>query len=175
MSTTNLARYQADLEALLELANDMALDIGLEGKTNKTKAETTAHSKIIGTFRKKYQRWYTEAHAVVRQLAPYRLKEFEELYLPDGKRKHIGMQTYRIQDWLNGITFRSATDLDARVITAMLFQTQEHILESVQSRFESSLHDIKQIMQAEVFDSEIDSARELKRCKFLRAAGAIVE
>ena len=47
------------------------------------------------------------------------------------------------------------------------------ILRSANSRFESSLFDIKQILQAHLFDSELDAARELSKNGFLRAAGAI--
>jgi len=41
------------------------------------------------------------------------------------------------------------------------------------SRFESVLFDIKQLVQADLFDSEIDTARELLKKGFDRAAGAI--
>lgn len=47
------------------------------------------------------------------------------------------------------------------------------ILKSVQSRFESSLFDIRQLAQADLFDSELDAAKELAKNKFSRAAGAL--
>ena len=40
-------------------------------------------------------------------------------------------------------------------------------------RFESSLFSIHQILQADLFDSEIDGAEELAKSKFTRAAGAV--
>jgi hypothetical protein len=43
----------------------------------------------------------------------------------------------------------------------------------VKARFESSLFDIRQLVQADVFDSELDAAKELARKKFGRAAGAL--
>lgn len=55
----------------------------------------------------------------------------------------------------------------------MLFKTQTEILESVKSQFESSLHDIAQLIRAELFDSELDAARELTKNGFLRGAGAV--
>lgn len=55
----------------------------------------------------------------------------------------------------------------------MQYKTQLEILESVQSRFDSSLHDIAQLVRADLFDSELDSARELANSGFLRGAGAI--
>lgn len=44
---------------------------------------------------------------------------------------------------------------------------------SLKKRFESSLYDIKQLVQADMMDSEIDSAKLLLKNGFLRAAGAI--
>jgi hypothetical protein len=53
------------------------------------------------------------------------------------------------------------------------FQQQLAILKSVSTRFESSLFDIRQLVQADLFDSELDAARELVKHGFLRGAGAI--
>jgi hypothetical protein len=58
-------------------------------------------------------------------------------------------------------------------IVSMQFHTQLEVLGSVQSRFESSLHDIAQLVRADLFDSELDSARELTKNGFLRGAGAV--
>ena len=53
------------------------------------------------------------------------------------------------------------------------FEQQYYIVKSLKHRFDSSLYDIKQLLQADVFDSEIDSAKELCKKGFYRAAGAI--
>ncbi len=50
---------------------------------------------------------------------------------------------------------------------------QLSILMSIKSRFESSLFDIKQILQADLFDSELSAAKELVKNGFLRGAGAM--
>lgn len=55
----------------------------------------------------------------------------------------------------------------------MKFQTQFMILKSVQVKFESSLFDIKQLLQADLLDSEIDSSKELLKNGYLRASGVI--
>src|SRR5690606_2284536 len=47
------------------------------------------------------------------------------------------------------------------------------ILKSAQARFESTLLDIRQLVQADLFDSELDAATELVKKGFLRAAGAV--
>ena len=53
------------------------------------------------------------------------------------------------------------------------FRQQLAILKAVNARFESSLFDIRQLVQADLFDSELDTARELAKNKFSRVAGAV--
>jgi hypothetical protein len=178
--STNLDRFKDDLKKLVSLGHEMNLDLTCrsmqEGNRLEAKYEEAA-KKIKGSFEKNYQRWYTESHAVIKQLLSDRLAEFTNLYQPDTKRKQIDGVTFRIQDWLTGS--RSAKDLYGKqyfndfAIVSMQFHTQLEILESVQSRFESSLHDIAQLVRADVFDSELDSARELAKNAFLRGAGAV--
>jgi hypothetical protein len=55
----------------------------------------------------------------------------------------------------------------------LTFSVQLEILKSVEARFESSLFDIRQLVQADLFDSELDTARELLKKGFLRPAGVV--
>jgi hypothetical protein len=181
--TTNFARYKSDLENLVKLGESMELDLSLRnlGEKGTLNSEQKAVAKKFnGTFEASYQKWYTESLAVIRQLIPDRLIEFEQLYKGDGKRRGIDINTYHIQDWLNGV--RAATKsmhssgekhFNDSVIVSMRFKTQLAILGAVERRFESTLFDIKQLVQADLFDSEIDAARELAKRGFLRAAGAV--
>ena len=100
------------------------------------------------------------------------------MYKGEGKRREISSSTYHIQDWLNGVRagtnrYTSEKHYDDFAIVSMPFMTQLGILQAVEKRFESSLFDIKQLVQADLFDSELDSSRELAKHGFLRAAGAI--
>ena len=56
---------------------------------------------------------------------------------------------------------------------AITFEQQLAILRSAEARFTSSLFDIRQMMQADVFDSEIEAAEELAKKNFTRASGAM--
>jgi hypothetical protein len=179
--TTNLSRYKADLEKLIKLGDSMDLDLTLrymldEGKLDQEKKKVA--EKLKGTFESNYQRWYTESHALIRQLIPDRLAEFEQLYKGDGKRRETNSSTYQIQDWLNGVragvnAYTEEKYYNDFAIVSMRFRTQLDILKAVQSRFESSLFDIRQLVRADLFDSELEAARELAKCGFLRAAGAV--
>ena len=95
----------------------------------------------------------------------------------DGRRQHISPDNFNIQDWLNGVGFDlyfgSKEIFDNFTSMSMRFFNQLDILKSVEARFSSSLFDIKQFVQADFFDSELDAARELATHGFLRAAGAV--
>lgn len=52
-------------------------------------------------------------------------------------------------------------------------EQQVYILKSARARLSSSLFDIKQLVAADLFDSELDAARSLAKGGFLRAAGAM--
>lgn len=176
---SNLDKYKGDLKRLIDfgktLRRAMAVptldqlddsELKLLGYSVKTEvAEFTG--KEIFCF--SYQRWYTEASAVVRQLIPDRIDEFEELYRGEGRRKNLSIKSFTIQDWLNGIRFQQ----DGFDLVTMRFHNQVEILSAAQGRFESMLFDIRQMLQADLFDSELDSARELTKHGFLRGAGAI--
>lgn len=177
---SNLDKYKDDLDALVKLGERMELDLTfryLADQGELGEDEKAAAKKIKDTFESEYQRWYTESGVVIKQLIPDRFVEFEHLYKGGGRRKNVNSSTYSVQDWLNGI--RSGTNqLGKKVFddfagVTMRFKTQLAILKSVESRFTSTLFDIRQLVQADIFDSELDEARELLKHKFVRGAGAI--
>lgn len=177
---SNLDKYKTDLESLVQLGEKMDLDLNFRHIKDQNelddKLQDTA-KKVKGSLEKEYQRWYTESCAVIKQVLPDRLAEFEQLYKGDGKRKEINSSTYNMQDWLNGIRAGSndygENIYDDFVIITMRFRTQLAILRSLETRFESTLFDIRQFVQADLLDSELDAASELIKHGFLRGAGAI--
>ena len=80
--TSNLDKYKADLDNLLKLGHSMAADLSFRHQIKQgslKKENEPIARKIEGTFESEYQRWYTEAVAVIKQLLPDRLAEFEHL------------------------------------------------------------------------------------------------
>jgi len=53
------------------------------------------------------------------------------------------------------------------------FRQQLAIVKAAKSRFDSSLFEIRQLVQADLFDSELAAAEGLNKYKFARAAGAL--
>ncbi len=127
-----------------------------------------------GAFGVDYQSWYSECIAFLKQILPDRLQEFKALYERPANRKEVSYVNYVIADFLIGLQTSRGGDIVAdRKSAVPKFQNQIAILTAASTRFVSSLYDIKQLVQADLFDSELDAVRELLRKKFLRAAGAI--
>ncbi|HUD48858.1 MAG TPA: hypothetical protein VMR33_18640 [Candidatus Baltobacteraceae bacterium] len=182
--STNLDRFKSDLSKLTDLGREMNLDLLYRNQHLLQPEERTFDQyqqglaeKIKFSFESNYQRWYTEAYAVLKQLIPNRLAEFVQLYLGDAKRKTIDIMTYRIHDWLNGVRCGAdstgAKQSNEFSVIARQFHTQLKILAAAEGRFESSLFDITQLVRADFLDSELDVARELAKSGFLRGAGAL--
>ncbi len=175
--TTNLDRYRKDLDRLLktgtvltEALYYMCRPEEFEETIKKHYADKTKdYLKKLPKFGTAYQSWYSEAKSLIKQLLPDRLNDFVGHYEAPKARKVINYATYRIEDCLLGLV--SGTVAQDGAINH--FQQQLGILDSVKSRFDSSLFDIKQLVQADLFDSELDAAQELLRQKFTRAAGAL--
>ena len=180
---SNLDRFKIDLEALVKRgeALQMAMQYECHGeefeKAVKRQLKTKAgeYLKAIPSFKKEYQRWYTEAQAVIRQIIPDRLADFIRHYEKPKARKSISYESYRIEDYLQSL---QVTGWGEEVIVNSKaaipqFDQQVAILEAARARFESSLLDIRQVLQADLFDSELNAAEHLAKFKFLRAAGAL--
>ncbi|CAB3849865.1 hypothetical protein LMG26858_01649 [Achromobacter anxifer] len=131
--------------------------------------------KALPDFFSAYQSWYSESLTLIKQLLPERLADFIRLYEKPKGRKEVGFENYRIEDALQGLRVtRLQTEVIADAGSAMPHLRQQvAILNSLKGRFESSLYDIRALVQADLFDSELDAARELLKHKFTRAAGAI--
>ena len=89
-------------------------------------------------------------------------------------RKDITYDNYRIEDYLQGLNVTRGIDKVVGPDAALpQFAQQVAIVEAAQVRFESSLFEIRQLVQADLLDSEIGAAEELAKHKFVRASGAL--
>jgi len=174
---SNLSKYKSDLQHLIDkgrlLYYGMALDLDIGDDKSKKELKALAKEIKIPSFKQEYETWYSEAQQVIKQIIPDRLNDFIKLYKEE-KRKEITYLTYTISDYMIGLrTSRFGETVADSSAAFPKFEQQLNILKSAEQRFESSLFDIKQILQAEIFDNELDSARELLKKGFIRAAGAV--
>jgi len=175
---SNISKYQNDIKKLIQQGQN--LHYGLynefykEYKTEIDKLDKDVQERIKkNTFKDKYNSWYNESLAVIKQLMPERLEDFVTYYkLP--KRKEYTYETYTISDYLIDLVITRGSEYVFKPSSIInKFNQQYQILKSLETRFNSSLYDIKQLLQADLFDSEIDAAKELNKKGFYRAAGAI--
>lgn len=175
---SNITKYQKDLKSLIKRGH--SLYYGLynefykEYKTEISKLDKDVQELIkSSSFKDRYNSWYNESLVVIKQLMPERLEDFIAYYkLP--KRKEYTYETYTISDYLVGLVLTRGSQFVFKPSSIIKkYDQQYQILKSLESRFDSSLFDIKQLLQADLFDSEIDAARELCKKGFYRAAGAI--
>jgi len=131
--------------------------------------------KSLPDFRSTYQQWYSEALACISVVLPQRAIDFVSLYKPDKPRKEISYANYTISDYLRGVT-RTAYDGTTVVSTNAALppmQQQLTIVAAAKQRFKSALFDIRTLVQADLFDDELQAADELNRKGFQRGAGAV--
>ncbi len=178
----NIDRYKKDLDALTDKGGQLHYAMLHECSPQEfarvakeslgDKAEEFIQS--IPSFKDEYQPWYSEAKALVRQLLPDRLSDFTRYYEKPKSRKNITFENYTIEDYLQelNVTLGSSKVVgpDAAIPR---FSQQLSLVKSIGERFRSSLFDIRQLAQADLFDSELDAAKELAKNKFTRAAGAV--
>lgn len=178
---TNLTRYEKDVEALVDKGMRLFAAMGygrdaggfLESIRETLHDEESVQHVVTGllSFEAEYQIWYSEAIALIRQLLPGREADFRAYYEKPKSRKSVTRENYTIEDYLAGLVVAGQS---TRPIAAELrFRQQIGIVEAMRQRFRSSLFDIRQLVQADLFDSELDAATELVRSGFTRAAGAM--
>jgi hypothetical protein len=127
-----------------------------------------------GSFRYKYQSWYSKVSVIVEFLAPDRMKEFKSYYEIDPKRKSLGYGTYVIQDYFKGVgpDKYSYPNFDSLGQVLNCCVNQHSIVQSVIDRLDTSLHDIRGTIYGEILDDELQAASTLRKIN-LRAAGAL--
>ena len=182
----NADRYEKDLNALVSkgwvLYNSIQHACFPQEFAREVKSSLGDKAKefiqALPSFKDEYQPWYSEAKALVRQLLPDRLSDFTRYYEKPKPRKDITFENYTIEDYLQGLNVTKTAGLTSSKIVGPdaaipRFYQQLSIVKSIQRRLQSSLFDIRQLAQADLFDSELDTAKELAKNGFTRAAGAV--
>lgn len=151
-------------------------------ETAKKQLETLHQegSALVAAFAKKeesepfevgYQRWYSKALPLMKQLAADRYTEFQSYYMVDPKYAWFNTTAYVIQDYFRGR--ESLTDgFNARKETARGFKSQLAILKSVADRLSWMSLDTEDQAARSLQLAELEAARDLIKISE-RAAGAL--
>lgn len=180
-------RFEADLDRLItqgELLHDTLQHEFLRHEFDKMLAASfskKAGKKYVDNlpdFQSAYQAWYSEALALVKQTLPDRHKDFVSYYEYPRVRKNLDFGNYRIMDYLQGVVSSRGTGPYKKIIVdgsaaLLAFRQQLAIVKAARATLASTLLELTTILQADLFDSETDSAEALANAGFLRAAGAV--
>ena len=171
--STNLEIFKKELDELIDEGRNLYYSLALEFGNPTPEQKKKLKADELPVFSSNYEQWYSRAYIVIKQILPDRLDDFQKLYKNE-KRKEIDFLTYTISDCLLGLVTRLGGEVKSNGSAAIpKVEQQINILKSVKKKFESKLFEIIKIVQADLFDSELDSAKELLNNGFLRGAGAI--
>ena len=175
---SNLDKYKKEIDALIREGQWLEIGLRNEMKIAIPKSLISSFSEEHenkvkeATFKNKYQKWYNASLAAVKQLLPDRVGDFTSCYHLDIKKDKT-LTNYCIEDYILGLTL-TAFSKDANFgFIRRRFALQYQIVCSLADRLESSLFEIKQFVEADMFDNEVDAAETLAKRGFLRSAGAI--
>jgi len=148
---SNIEKYKKDIDSLIKKGEKILLHL----KNNRD----------LDWFRKEYEIWYSESLSLIKIVLPNRATDFERYYYQKGESclKDCIVYTSKFDDFLG----------DRAEESGIIFENQLGIVKSAKKRFDSSLFDIRQLVQADLFDSELDAARELNKKGFVRGSGTI--
>jgi hypothetical protein len=165
--TSNIDKYKNDIRKLIN--------------TGEAIFKKMKDNNNLAQLRQDYEMWYSESYAIIKIILPDRILDFSKMYYDDKKKE--GLKTYfqyTPSTIIKGNNYDFLDIGDSVVppkmidIAKSVFDSQIGILKSCEKRFESSLFDIKQLLQADIFESELEAARELNKKGFTRGAGAVV-
>ena len=114
-------------------------------------------------FGKVYQNWYSRAIKLVELLGQERLEEFTSYYRIDPKRKKLTIENYVIQDYIKGLVPAGDRKFDRAIVVELGIMNQVQILQSLESRIESILQDVTGHLLADIQDSELKVADQLRK------------
>lgn len=145
-----------------------------QGQLDPKSLEALKAKKIkLPSFSDEYDNWYSLAMRAVKQLLPDRYGDFMMQYRQD-KKKELNVSTYGISEYLIGIARTlGQTTIVGREAAIPRMRTQVAILAAAQQSLDKRLIDIRDTIQADLFDSELDAAGGLANLGFVRGGGAI--
>lgn len=155
-------RYAEALELLVERGKEMLREVMSSVETRRSASLTRTKLKYVPAFHDSYQAWYSEAQAVIKQTMRDRLDDFVAHYRSSDRKDRSQV----------GHLLRGNHGVSVYPGIAHLRQ-QVAIVEAARTRLGSSLYDIRELVRADLFDSELEAATELMKKGFLRSAGVL--
>lgn len=162
-----------EAEALAREGSDLYFALLLDTNDVPEATRKALENQKLPQFRLVYEDWYSKSLRLIRQVLPDRLDDFVLLYR-DPRRKEFDALTYTISDYLLRIQSTRGTRIVVGESAAVpKMERQAGIVRAAVASLRSHLVDLEVVLQADLFDSELEAANQLARHGFLRAAGAM--
>lgn len=132
--------------------------------------EDTASSLLVSNhlqFVSGYQTWYTRSSSVIKQLIPHRYEDFKQLYNAIDGHCNVVLDPH-----IFFLGDKTAPNKPNYLIMRDL-NKQIEICKSAVNSLGDRLAKMKSILQADIFNSELDAAMHLHKNGYLRAAGSV--
>ena len=162
-TSSQFDKFDRQLSELLHRGTRLQAALGVElgTSTDESLAATKTEQDALPDFGIDYESWYSEALRVIATVLPEREQDFRSQY----KAK----SSYALLDYLTNP--EDPFDHDALLMSRL--KNQRAILKAAGQILRSHLADIRGVLQADLFDSELDAATSLWKGGFYRGAGAM--
>jgi DNA-binding MltR family transcriptional regulator len=148
-------------------------------KQNETgkKKKNVENDEDFSSIQVSYNKWYTVTLPLIRLLAQERYEDFADFY-KSSKRKSNYYSTleYTISDYLNNdreMLKGAFNNFDEFDTFSIKFQNQLAILNACIENIDALLFNIENVLQYNMYKSELEAATDLLRNGFIRPAGAL--
>jgi hypothetical protein len=150
-----------------------------EGETKKRRMIVNKHDDFP-SIQISYNKWYTVALPLIKLLARDRYDDFISYYkIAKRKPGYYTTIDYTISDYLNNdksnfmIKLADWDNFNEFEVFSVKFQNQLAILNACIENIDSILFDIENVLQYNMYKSELEAAADLLRTGFIRPAGTL--
>jgi hypothetical protein len=148
-------------------------------KQNETrkKRKITGNNDSFPSIQVSYNKWYTVTLPLIKLLAHERYNDFTSFYkLAKRKSNYYSTFEYTISDYLNNdreILKSGLDNFDEFDTFSIKFKNQLSILNACIENIDTLLFNIENVLQYNMYKSELEAATDLLKNGFLRPAGAL--
>jgi len=160
----------------IQTSNSESKSTNKKGKSNKDEEKD-----IFSALQLSYNNWYTASLRLIKLLIPERYNDFVSYYkVEKRKQNYFNTLEYTISDYLINshgapklIYMPDDDEFDETETFCIKFQNQLAILNSCIENIDTTLFNIENLLQYNLYKSEIEVANDLLVNGFIRPAGAL--
>lgn len=169
-----------ELKKLYEFGLGILSDETIRNTNNeKNSKRTTLKNVVVSTIpeiQSTYNQWYTAVLPLIKLLVRERYNDFIDYFkLVKRKENYYNTFEYTISDYLNNDReiLKAIDNFDEFNTFSIKFKNQLAILNACIENIDNILFDIENVLQYNMYKSELEAAKGLLKKGFIRPAGAL--